>query len=456
MQVIKHMKCILETMRPHFTQNRIFHLFESHLMSNLQMPGRHTISNVICFKGDDGRDWSRDYRLFSTSQWDAKKCMNSVLLEGLKQLPQTSRISIIVDLTTLRKHGKRIPFTNYQVDPLSPPFSRGLMWGQRFLHASLLIPMHEHSLPARSIPVRLEVSPYVKKPGKKGTEEQWRAYRAECKKRNANTHTMNLVKEVRDVCMSYTDKKVLIVGDGGFCNKHCFKSLPEEVDLLVRCRKDAKLCYKSEGKSFYGSEKFSPEDVRKSLNRPWENARAYYGGDWREIQYKEDLKVYWERGAQRRQLRLIVIKPIPYRKTGSGYENYRDSCYLLTTDLTSDAGELLQTYFNRIEIEQNHRDMKNSLGLGQAQVWSEKASEKHPQLIALAYSVLLLATLRACGPRREEKDYLPPPKWYRGRKRPTIEDMRRRIRQEFIQYPHWREEFGIHVPWDQTTSKLVA
>lgn len=458
MLVVEHMKCILETMRIHFKQSRIFDLFQSHIVSNLEMSGRHTISNTILFRGDDDKDWSRNYRLFSKSQWDVRGCMNTVFQEALKQLSEKMPfIPIGIDLTSLRKHGKKIPYTSYQVDPLSPAFRKGLMWGQRFLHASLLIPMHEHNLPARGIPIRLEMSPFLKKPGKKASSEDLEVYKKEKKLRNANVQAMKLVNELREICDLSTNKKMLIVADGGFCNQHCFKSLPSNVDLLSRCRKDAKLCYKSTvNDSFYSSEKFTPEKVRTDSNIPFHSAKAFYGGNWRDIQYKEISNLYWQRGGQKTPLRLIVIKPMPYRKTGSGYDNYRDPCYLLTTDLTSDADQLIQAYFNRIEIEQNHRDMKNNLGLGQAQVWSEIAAERHPQMIMLAYSVLLLSILKACGPLRTANDYIPPPKWYRGRLRPTIEDMKRRLRQELTNYPEWREYYGIRVPWEHVTQKLVA
>lgn len=457
MLVIEHMKCILETMRHHFKQDRVFQLFQSHIISNLCMPGRHTISNTICYKGDAFRDWSREYRLFSTSIWDVKACMNTILFEAIKHLPELPFIPIAVDLTSLRKHGKKIPYTNYQVDPLSPPFCKGLMWGQRFLHASLLIPMDEYSLPARSIPVRLEMCPYVKKPGKKASKEDWVEYKQAKKIHNSNIQTMELVHELKKACSFQTSKKILIVADGGFCNRQCYGSLPEDTDLLTRCRKDAILCYKStEKRSFYSEKKFTPEEVRKDANIPYQKSKAFYGGDWRDIEYKEISGLYWQRGAKKRKLRLIIIKPMPYRKTGSGNNNYRDPCYLLTTDLTTNAALLIQMYFNRIEIEQNHRDMKNSLGLGEAQVWSEVSVERQPQTIMLGYSILLLSVLKACGPHREENEYLPPPKWYKGRLRPTIEDMRRKLREELNTHEEWREWFGIHVPWGHSTPKLVA
>lgn len=330
------------------------------------------------------------------------------------------------------------------------------MWGQRFLHASLLIPMHEYGLPARSVPIRLEMAPFVKKPGKKASSEELEVYKKEKKIRNANIQTMKLINELRGVCNLSTAKKIIMVADGGFCNGECFKSLPTNVDLLSRCRKDAKLCYQSSKKgSFYSSEKFTPNDVRIDSNIPFQSTKAFYGGDWREIQYKEVFNVYWQRGGKKRPLRLIVIKPMPYRKTGSGNDNYRDPCYLLTTDLISDAKDLLQAYFNRIEIEQNHRDMKNNLGLGQAQVRSKTAPEKHPQMIMIAYSMLLLSILKACGPKRTS-EFIPPPKWYRGRLRPTIEDMKRRLRKELIDNSAWQKYFGIKTSWSNITQKLVA
>ena len=124
--------------------------------------------------------------------------MNIILHEAINHLPELPFIPIVVDLTTLRKQGKKIPFTSYQVDPLSPPFKKGLMWGQRFLHASLLIPMEKFSLPARSIPVRLEMSPFVKKPGKKASEEDWKEDKKAKKKHNAKVQTKKLIKELQE------------------------------------------------------------------------------------------------------------------------------------------------------------------------------------------------------------------------------------------------------------------
>ena len=47
---------------------------------------------------------------------------------------------------------------------------------------------------------------------------------------------------------------------------------------------------------------------------------------------------------------------------------------------------LIQDYFDRWAIEVNHRDEKEILGVGQAQVWNEKSVCKVPALIVAIYS----------------------------------------------------------------------
>jgi hypothetical protein len=106
--------------------------------------------------------------------------------------------------------------------------------------------------------------------------------------------------------------------------------------------------------------------------------------------------VYWQRGA----MRLIVIAPTPYRKSKSRKLYYLDPAYLLTTDLHSSVKQLLKIYFDRWQIEVNHREEKDTLGIGQAQLWNAISVPKQPVLAVAAYSALLLASLQAFGAER--------------------------------------------------------
>ena len=117
----------------------------------------------------------------------------------------------------------------------------------------------------------------------------------------------------------------------------------------------------------------------------------------------------WQRGSGTRPLRLIVVVLQPYKLSKQARTNYRDPAYLLTLDLKASVRRLLQAYFDRWQIEINHREEKQWLGLGQAQVWSKQSVPRHPAFVVACYSLLLLASLRAYGPGRSDA-YWPLPK----------------------------------------------
>jgi hypothetical protein len=111
-------------------------------------------------------------------------------------------------------------------------------------------------------------------------------------------------------------KKVILVSlDGGFCNRTLFGSELDRMELICRTRKDARLCKRStEGRQrFYDRRKFTPEDVRKDESIAWQSGEFFHDGGWRNLRIKEVPEVYWQGGAKKKPLRLIVIAPTPYR-----------------------------------------------------------------------------------------------------------------------------------------------
>ena len=129
-----------------------------------------------------------------------------------------------------------------------------------------------------------------------------------------------------------------------------------------------------------------------------------------------------------------MVAPVGYRTRKNGRKYYRQPAYLLTTDLTTCALVLLQAYFDRWGMEVNHRDEKDILGVGQAQVWNEHSVSKVPALLVAMYSWLLLAGLKCYGPKRTEV-YEPLPKWRRGAKRPSCLDLVTLLRKQLADKP---------------------
>ena len=93
----------------------------------------------------------------------------------------------------------------------------------------------------------------------------------------------------------------------------------------------------------------------------------------------------------------------------------------------------------------NHREEKDTLGVGQAQLWNVVSVPKQPVLVVAAYSALLLAALLAFGADRTDV-YAKLPKWRRRAKRPSCLDLVTLLRQEMHEHP------GMLIPLGITTS----
>src|SRR5439155_11265470 len=159
-------------------------------------------------------------------------------------------------------------------------------------------------------------------------------------------------------------------------------------------------------------------------------------------------------GAKRRPLRLIVIAPTPYRKAQSKKLYYRDPAYLLTTDLRSSIKPLLQIYFDRWQIEVNHREEKDTLGVGQAQLWNVTSVPKQPAFAMASYSALLLASLQAFGAERGQA-YAALPKWRRRAVRPSALDLITLLRKEMTENPTAVAHLGLN-PTERSLTAAAA
>lgn len=421
-----------------FPQQRTFHRALRQALGSLVCLGRRCLSRIIWTWGGQVRSWSAEYFLHSRCVWHPQDLFAPILRRALDYCP-ARLVGVAVDDTRLPKTGRCIPQAFYQRDPLSPPFHVNIRLGLRFLQASLLVPLHRLAkVGTRAIPICFEEVSCVKKPGRKAKPEDWQAYKLAAKQHNLSqrfVHTMRHLRQMLDQVGG--EKKILVLAvDGSFCNRTCLRAPRDRTELLARARKDAVLCSAAPAGSrrFYSSDKLTPEQVRQDEARPWKTTKIFYGGQRRKVRYKEVTPVYWQNGGGRIPLRLIVVAPTPYRKRKSSKFYYRRPAYLLTTDLQSSAKQLLQIYFDRWQIEVNHRDEKDTLGVGQAQLWNVTAVPKQPVLSVAAYSALLLASVVAFGAERGAA-YAALPKWRRHAYRPSCLDLVTLLRKEIDAHP---------------------
>jgi len=445
--------------RPVFRQERSFRRALRQALGSLTVVGTATLTRILAGLGLDQRDWSAEYRLQARSEWNEQALFDTLLPTALAHCPGRF-VPVALDDTRLKKTGKRIPMAFYQRDPLSPPFRVNLQWGLRFLQASVLLPLHrKHKVNARAVPVRFVAAPSLKKPGTRADQDTQQRYREQRRQHNLSQQAVRLLTGLRaslDQAGAQT-KTLLVAGDGSFCNRTLFRASLDRIELLCRARADVRLCAPAPlgSRRTYSQKKFTPEQVRQNGSLPWQSVKLWHGGKRRQLRYKEVSNLLWQRGAGARRLRLLVVGPIPYRRTRRSRLCYRRSAFLLTTDRITPAAQLLQVYLDRWEIEVNHRDEKTILGVGQAQVWSQKSVARQPALVVAAYSALLLASLEAYGATRNEV-YRLVPKWRRKSQRPSCLDLVTLLRQQWHERPKAATALESHSSYQQMILSAAA
>ena len=389
---------------------------QRHLLSAIVCLGRHTLTAHIATAGRQFVDWSADYRLYSKGRVDPYALFSPVRQTIVGHLPAQAPIVVALDDTRLKKSSKKTPGVSYTRDPLGPPFRVNLILAQRFIQFSMA--WSNETGAARMIPIDFMHAPAVRKPGKKGTVEEWKAYRELAAKQalpRVAQQRLHVLRQSLDD-EGQKERTLVTVVDGGYTNRTFLKNIPARTCVVGRIRGDAKLYYlpsPSEGKGrpcIYGEQAPTPEQLRQDEGTPWTHVSAWASGKQHLFRIKTIGPVRWRATGKSQDLRLVVIAPLGYRLRQKGKLLYRKPAYLICTTPEASLEDILQHYLWRWDIEVNFRDEKTVLGVGQAQVHNRNSVEKVPALSVAAYAILLTAETNLHGIEAHELE-LTPPKW---------------------------------------------
>jgi hypothetical protein len=404
-------------------------------------PKPKTITSALDWLDQDQKDWSADYRLFSQAQWEAQAAFAPVFTQALAH-PSCGRQRVYTgqDDTLVRKTGRKIPGVTYARDPLSPPFQVNLVLGQRFVQTALLLQPGGPTHPWRALPVSFSHAPTPKIPKHASAEEQ-----AALKEVRKQYRLSRVALEQLHGCRAHLDRQpggrqrwLIDVVDGSYANRTFFQGLPERTDVVARVRKDAKFRAFLPPDQRHGARKYGPPvptplESLRDPNLAWQSTEVLVAGQIRTLRYKERSGLCWPKVAQTRPLRLILIQAAGYRLRKGSRLLYREPAFLITTDLTTPAEELIAAYLARWEVEVNFRDEKTLLGVGQAQVRNEQAVARAPAFLVAAYAMLLWSNIRVFGDRRTQ-DFEQLPAWRRTEPaRPSTRDLIRLLQQQAAQ-----------------------
>jgi hypothetical protein len=426
-----------------FAQRRTHHRAAVLAVSQLACLGRHTVTGLLWTAGKQHEDWTADYRFFSQGRWDAQQPFDSVLGGVLDFVAPQAPLVAAMDDTLLRKTGAKIRDVAYRRDPLSPPFHTNLVRGQRFLQIAAMLPAKpDGPTAARAVPIRFQPAPSLPKASKRDSEQERVEVRKLAKYYNLSTIGRDAIAATRAQLDSRPDGKdrLLVVGvDGSYTNQTVLRGLPPRTTLIGRIRKDAALSYPPETsqqpakgrKRSYGQPVPTPEQFRQDESVPWREVHAFAVGKLHTFRVKTLRSVLWPKAGAGMPLRLVVIAPIGYRLRAGAKLLYRQPAYLVCTDPNMPLDAVVQDYIWRWGIEVNHRDEKQLVGAGEAQVRTAHSARRGPIFAVACYAKLLLAAAQRYGPNATQAD-LPLPKWRRHKSncRLTTGDLLRQLRQD--------------------------
>lgn len=359
---------------------------------------------MITASGCDQRDWSADYRVFSLGRFDERVLFDAVDERLRAQLPADVPLVLSIDDTKLRKSSLRIPGVSYQRDPMSPPFRHNLIPAQRFLQMSLSVPIGNDG-PARAFPIRFKHVPPLPRPRRNASDEARTAYRTARRTHNLSTAAVQMLTGYHQHLAQAgdVDQPIVVAMDGGYTNGTVIRNCPPRTTLIGRIRADAKLFHPPTAqpargrRRCYGDAALTPEQLRQDEDTPWQSVSVWASGKLHDCQVKVSKPLLWKSAGADIPLRLIVIRPLGYRLRRKSKILYRKPAYLICTNLQLDLEFIIQAYFRRWDIEVNHRDEKQLIGVGEAQVRNPNSVEHLPAFAVAVYSMLLLASALTYG-----------------------------------------------------------
>lgn len=380
--------------------------------------GRHTLTGLLTTSGKQFEDWSAAYRLFSRQRIPVASLFASVRRSVLTELSDSEPLCVVVDDTLLRRSGNRTPGVAWRRDPLGPRFQTNFVKAQRFVQFSAALPAHNG--PTRMVPISFFHAPTPPKPSTKASPEQFARYRQQVRDSRISLRAARQIAQLRqdlDQDEGGKQRPLLVAFDGGYANSTVLKNIPPNTVCIGRIRKDAALCFtpdpalmKTRGRRLrYGSPAPTPEQIRTDDSRPWQSLTVLQSGVAHQLRYKRCPNLMWRTAGAAQVLQLVVIAPLGYRLRKGSKILYRQPAFLICTDPTIEVQRIIESYFQRWDIEVNFRDEKTLLGVGQAQVRNEASVESAPALAVASYAMLLVAAQRAFGNCRD--GILPPPKW---------------------------------------------
>ena len=320
--------------------------------------------------------FDRFYNFFSRSAWTARDLAHQVAVRLVTALNPRGELHLIVDATLLHKSGKHVWGVGWFHDAVASTEKRvATALGNKWVVLGLAVP-----IPGTDKIFCLPIHAMLQPPGKGKSGEPELARRM-----------------LQDVLSWFPDRKLLLVGDGGYSAKNLLRDLDERVRYVGLMRSDAALHDvnvprrrrgKPGPKPKYGPRLPSPREVAKKADRVgsargrwhWKTVQVYAYGKKQKFQVCS-FQTVWPKVFGARPIQVVVCRSL--EKGG------REVC-LYTTDLEASPEWVIETYDRRVSIEAMFKSSKQVMEIQKPQHWCKASIEKLAPWVWLTQSLIAL------------------------------------------------------------------
>lgn len=411
--VLRTLLAAVEVLRPAFTAPGFSNLLVV-FVGWVRTRGTHAITQTLVETGVAGRrDHTAYHRLFSRGAWSPDFVGALLFRALLKLLPDGAPVRTVVDDTVAAKKGPKVFGLGSHIDAVrSTRKHRIFVFGHCWVVLAVLLPV-PFSRRAFALPILL------------------RLYRnkKECLRNRAPYRKKTeLAREMIDVLLSWTDRRVEITGDCAYCNDTVLRGLPSRLVLLGAMRPDAVLTalpsvqHKSGRPRVRGEVLPKPEQLARDDKTPWQRVSCVLYGKAQIVEFKT-LCAQWYRAGGTRLLRIVVVK------VATGNVGLR---VFFSTDPRVTVRYLLEGYAARWSIEVCFRELKQLLGFADSSARKRASVERVAPLVAFIYTTLVIWI--AQGIYKTEVAAPPVRPWYRHKRGLSFADVLRAAQRALDEY----------------------
>jgi hypothetical protein len=387
----------------------------------IQTYGVHAVTQALVVTDVAGkRHHEAFHRFFSRGTWDPDQ-LGYWLFQRLERWTGDGPLRVVIDDTLTPKKGPQVFGIGSHIDAVrSTKRQKVFCFGHCWVVLAVLVHV-PFSQRVWALPILFRLYRNLK----------------ECEKHAAPyKKKTELAREMIDVLMGWTQRRIELAADSAYCNDTVMHGLPARVHLFGSMRPDAVLTALPRSKRTgrcgrprkRGSLLPKPEVIANDNSRPWQSCEVFVYGRKTVVRYKT-LCAQWYRACGTRLLRIVIVA------TDNGTLPFR---VFFATDASLDVPTIIAGYGARWSIECFFREGKQLLGFGDSCARKEAAVLRVAPLVGMLYTALVVWFIE--GAYKSPLAAPPLRPWYTHKQGLSFEDILRAARRALI-------GFDVLVPW---------